>query len=72
MASVAPAAKKQKRECHFDNKWIKEFKGIGKGLQGKNITYNETFFYKVNISMEYRNKVKKIYTNFPLRYNVFV
>ena len=26
MASVTPAAKKQKRECHFYNKWIKEFK----------------------------------------------
>ena len=36
MASVAPAAKKQKRECHFYNKWIKEFKGIGKSSKGIN------------------------------------
>ena len=42
MASVAPAAKKQKRECHFYNKWIKEFfKGIGKSSKGINQTNNE-------------------------------
>ena len=41
MASVPPAAKKQKRECHFYNKWIKEFKGIGKSSKGINQTNNE-------------------------------
>ena len=32
-ASV-PAAKKQKRECHFDKKWIEEFQGIGRSSKG--------------------------------------
>ena len=41
MAGVAPAAKKQKRECHFYNKWIKEFKGIGKSSKGINQSNNE-------------------------------
>ena len=45
MASVAPAAKKQKRECHFDNKCNK---GIGKNSKGISKTNNETFIYKVN------------------------
>ena len=34
MASVAPAAKKEKRECHFYNKLVKQFKGIGKSSKG--------------------------------------
>ena len=41
MACVTPASKKQKRECHFDNKWIKEFQGIGKSSKGTNKTNNE-------------------------------
>ena len=41
MASVAPAAKKQKRECNFYNKCIKVFKGIGKSSNGINQTNNE-------------------------------
>ena len=41
MASVTLAAKKQKRECHFYNKWIKEFKGIGKSSKGINQINNE-------------------------------
>ena len=49
MASVAPAAKKQKREClFFNNKWIKEFKGIpiGKSSKGINKT-TKKLIYKV-------------------------
>ena len=42
MASVAPAAKKQKRE------WIKEFKGIGKSSKGINQINIEKLIYKVN------------------------
>ena len=30
-------AKKQKRQCSFNNKWIEEFKGIGKSHKGKHI-----------------------------------
>ena len=30
-----PPVKKHKRQCHFDNKWIKEFAGIGKSSKGK-------------------------------------
>ena len=41
MACVTPASKKQKRECDFDNKWINEFKGIGKSSKGTNKTNNE-------------------------------
>ena len=60
MASVAPAAKKQKRECHFYNKWIKEFKGIGKSSKGINQTNNEKVDLQSKISMEYRNRVKNV------------
>ena len=48
MASVAPAAKKQKRECNFYNKCIKEFKGIGKSSKGINQTNKKKLIYKVN------------------------
>ena len=41
MACVTPASKKQKRKCHFDNKWINEFQGIGKSSKGTNKTNNE-------------------------------
>ena len=58
MASVAPAAKKQKREClFFYNKWIKEFKGIGKSSKGINKT-TKKLIYKV----ECRNRVIKRHT----------
>ena len=60
MASVAPAAKKQKRECHFYNKWIKAFKGIGKSSKGINQTNNEKVDLQSKISMDYRNRVKNV------------
>ena len=59
MASVAPAAKKQKRECHFYNKCIKEFKGIGMSSKGINQTNNEKVDLQY-ISMEYRSRVKNV------------
>jgi hypothetical protein len=32
-----PAAKRRKkRDCHFDNSWLKEFKYIGKSIIGIN------------------------------------
>ena len=60
MASVTPAAKKQKRECHFYNKCIKESKGIGKSPKGINQTNNEKVDLQSKISMEYRNRVKNV------------
>ena len=50
MARVTPASKKEKRECHFDNKWINDFQGIGKSSKGTNKTNNEI---DLLISMEY-------------------
>ena len=29
-----PPPKKPKRQCHFDEKWIEEFRGIGKSHRG--------------------------------------
>ena len=31
---TAQAAKKKKRDCHFDSKWMKEFKDMGRSCKG--------------------------------------
>jgi len=32
--SLPPAAKRRKRNCHFDSKWIKDFQGISRSSKG--------------------------------------